>query len=65
MSFATGTATRTEAVTLRDACLKLTIALNQIADGSGNPTVAPGRFTLAEVDTLVSAVSAAITAVNA
>lgn len=64
MTVASGTATRAELVTLREAVYKLNIMLRQIADGSGT-TTNPGRFTPAQIDTQITAVSAAITAVNA
>ena len=67
MTVASGTATTAELVTLYLAASKLAIALEMPYNGSGkggNPA-APGRFTAAQVDTLISAVSAAITAVNA
>lgn len=65
MTFATATATRAEAITLHDAAYNLSIALRQIKDGSYPASVNTGRFTPAQIDTLVSAVSAAITAANA
>lgn len=64
MTFASGTATTAEAITLYNAIMQLEIALRQIKNGDRTPA-APGRFTPAQVDTLVTAVSAAITAVNA
>lgn len=64
MSVASGTATRAELVTLKKAVHNLNIMLRQIDDGSGTPA-APGRFTAAQIDTQIAAVSAAITAVNA
>lgn len=64
MTFASGTATRAEAVTLYKACINLEIALQQIVQGDSLPNVG-GRFTAAQIDTLVTAVSAAITAANA
>jgi hypothetical protein len=64
MSVASGTATRAELVTLSVAVQKLEIVLRQVTDGYGSPT-RPGRFTPAEIDTAITAVSTAITAVNA
>lgn len=64
MSVASGTATRAELNTLKDAVYNLNIMLRQIKDGSGT-VAAPGRFTAAQIDTQITAVSAAITAVNA
>lgn len=67
MTVASGTATTAELVTLKDAVHNLNIALQQVkqGDGYGGATPFLGRFTAAQVDTLVTAVSAAITAVNA
>ncbi len=65
MTYATGTATIAESVTLHDACLNLTIALRQIKQGDAASTAtSTGRFTAAQIDALVTAVSNAITAVN-
>lgn len=67
MSVASGTATTAELNTLFDACALLQIMLRQVKDGSGkggNPA-SPGRFTAAQIDTQITAVSNAITAVNA
>lgn len=63
MAIAT-TATRAELVALYNAVYKLQIALRQVVDGSGT-AAAPGRFTSAEVDTLIAAADAAITAATA
>lgn len=63
MTMAT-TATRAEVVTLKQAVDKLSIMLRQIDDGSATPAL-PGRFTAAEIDTQITAVSTAITAINA
>lgn len=63
MAIAT-TATRTELNALYDAVYKLEIMLRQVKAGSGTPA-APGRFTAAEIDAQITAVSAAITAANA
>jgi hypothetical protein len=56
------TASRAEVVTLHTAVVKLEMALRQIVDGSASPA-APGRFTEAEVNTLGTAVEAALAAV--
>jgi len=64
MTIASGTATQVELVALHTAVSKLEVALRQIRDGSGTPQ-RPGRFTSAQADALVTAVSQAITAVNA
>ena len=65
MTYATGTATIAESVTLHDACVNLAIALRQIKQGDAASTAtSTGRFTAAQIDTYVSAVSAAITAAN-
>ena len=63
MAIAT-TATRAELNTLYDKVYKLEIMLRQVKDGSGTPA-APGRFTAAEIDAQITAVSAAITAATA
>lgn len=66
MSFATGTATAAECVTLHDACQNLSIALRSIKQGDAPPTsTSTGRFTAAQIDVYVAAVTAAITAANA
>lgn len=64
MSLASGTDTTAELRTLYNAVLKLEVMLRPYADGSATATK-PGRFTEAEIDTQITAVSAAITAVNA
>ena len=64
MSLASGTDTNAELRTLYNAILKLEVMLRQYDDGSATATK-PGRFTEAQIDTQISAVSAAITAVNA
>ena len=64
MSLASGTDTTAELRTLYNAVLKLEVMLRPYADGSATATK-PGRFTEAEIDTQIAAVSAAITAVNA
>ena len=63
MSIST-TGTRAELITLHDAAQKLCIMLRQVKDGS-YPQATPGRFTAAEIDTQITAVSNAITAANA
>lgn len=64
MTFATATVTQAEAVTLTIACEKLVKALQEIYSGQCLPTQ-PMRNTVAELDTMVAAVTAAITAANA
>lgn len=64
MSLSSGTDTTAELRTLYNAILKLEVMLRQYDDGSATATK-PGRFTEAEIDTQITAVSAAITAVNA
>lgn len=67
MTVASGTATTAELRTLYRAVAQLEIMLRQANDGSGrggNPAF-PGRFTPAQIDAQITAVSAAITAVNA
>ena len=67
MSVATGTGTTTELAALWEAVYKLEIALQPYAFGTatGGASGKQGRFTYAEVDTLIGNVSTAITAVNA
>lgn len=64
MTFATSTVTQAEAVALVVACNKLSTALREVYSGECPPT-APKRNTVAEIDTLVGAVTTAITAANA
>lgn len=64
MSLASGTDTTAELRTLYNAVLKLEVMLRPYNDGSATATK-PGRFTEAEIDGQITAVSAAITAVNA
>lgn len=64
MTIASGTASRAELNTLYVAVQKLEIMLRQVGDGSRSPTDT-GQFTPANIDTQITAVSAAITAVNA
>ena len=66
MTIASGTATTAELVALSAAAHKLVIALKQVKHGfgrGGNPAFI-GRFTSAEADALVTAVTNAISAVN-
>ena len=67
MSLATNTDTTTELRTLYNAVLKLEGMLRQYDDGSatGGANATQGRFTAAEIDAQITAVTAAITAVNA
>lgn len=64
MSLASGTDTTAEIVTLYEAVLKLEVMLRPYAQGDATATK-PGRFTEAQIDTQITAVSAAIIAVNA
>lgn len=64
MSLASGTDTTAELRTLYNAVLKLEVMLRPYDDGSATATK-PGRFSEADIDTQIAAVSAAITAVNA
>lgn len=66
MTVASGTATTAELNTLSDAVHNLGIMLRQIkqGDGFGGATPRTGRFTAAQIDTQITAVTAAITAVN-
>lgn len=64
MSIASGTDTTAELRTLYNAVLKLEVMPRQYDDGSATATKS-GRFSEAEIDTQIAAVSAAITAVNA
>ena len=66
MTIATGTATQPELKTLHDACVNLVKMLQPIQQGDYPGTAtSSGRFTAAQIDTQITAVSAAITAVNA
>jgi hypothetical protein len=68
MTVATGTGTTAELVTLYKAAWNLTLMLEYYYNGSaagGSATSQDGRFTKAQIDTQIAAVSAAITAVNA
>lgn len=66
MSVATGTGTTAELITLYEAVYKLETMLHPFYNGAaqGGGSSNTGRFTKAEIDTVISAVSAAITAVN-
>lgn len=65
MTFATNTVTQAEAVALHRAAHKLAVATREFDGGGVDPTKSDVRFTKAELDALVTAVSAAITAANA
>ena len=67
MSLVTNTDTTAELRALYNAVLKLEVMLRQYDDGSatGGATAKQGRFTEAEIDAQITAVTAAITAVNA
>lgn len=54
-------ATRAELVTLSGACSRLERALQEVLGGTGTPA-APGRLTAVQVDTLITALTTAITA---
>lgn len=64
MTIATGTGSTVELVALYRAVAKLEVMMRQYDDGSASLGKL-GRFTAAELDTQIAAVSAAITAVNA
>jgi len=64
MSLASGTDTTAEIVTLANAVAKLEVMLRPYKNGDATATK-PGRFTEAQIDTQITAVSNAITAVNA
>jgi hypothetical protein len=55
-------ATRAEIVTLHKSVSILETMLRQVVDGSFPVPATPGRFTAAEIDTQITAVSNAITA---
>ena len=63
MPLASGTDTTAEIVALYKTVAKLEVMLRQYNQGDATATK-PGRFTEAEIDTQITAVSAAITAVN-
>lgn len=67
MSVVSGTATTAELVTLYDKVSALEVMLRPYrqGDATGGATGKDGRFTKAQIDTAISAVSTAITAVNA
>lgn len=67
MSVASGTATTAELRTLAEAVSKLYVMLIPYhqGDATGGATGKDGRFSRAQIDTAITAVSAAITAVNA
>ena len=67
MTVASGTATTAELVTLFDKCYNLEVMLRPYrqGDATGGATGKDGRFTKAQIDTAITAVTAAITAVNA
>ena len=67
MSLATNTDTTAELRTLYNAVLKLEVMLRQYDDGSatGGANAKQGRFTEAEIDAQITAVTAAITAITA
>lgn len=56
-------ATRAEILALQSALSKAEIAIRDVASGSGSPA-APGRFTEAQANTLIDAVTTAITGVS-
>lgn len=66
MTIASGTATTADLNTLYDKAFDLVIMLRQVkqGDGYGGATPALGRFTAAQVDAQITALSAAITAAN-
>src|SRR5574337_183721 len=57
-------AIRAALIPLHDACVNLAIQLRQVKQGDSAPAT-PGRFTAAQIDTQITAVSAAITAATA
>lgn len=65
MTIASATATLPELVTLFNEVSKLEIMLRNFSFGTGKADGTNNRFTAAQVDTQITAVSAAITAVNA
>lgn len=67
MTMASGTATTAEIVTLYQETLRLEVMLRQYnnGDASGGNPGKPGRFTPAQIDTQITALSAAIAAINA
>ncbi len=65
MTFVTGTVTKAEAVALYRASYNLAKALEDFDGGGVDPAKYSIRFTKAELDALVTAVSNAIAAANA
>lgn len=65
MTFVTNTVTKAEAVALHRAAYNLSKALQDFDGGGVDPQKYSIRFTKAELDALVTAVQAAITAANA
>lgn len=67
MSVVSGTATTAELVTLYDKVYELEVQLRAYkqGDATGGASGKDGRFTKAQIDTAITAVTAAITAVNA
>lgn len=67
MSVASGTATSAELVALYDAVYNLEVMLRPYkqGDATGGASGKDGRFTKAQIDTAITAVSSAITAANA
>lgn len=68
MTIASGTATTAELRTLWEEVTKLGLMLDPYAQGDATGGASgrkPGRWTEAQVDTQITAVTAAITAVNA
>ena len=63
MSLASGTDTTAEIVALYQAVAKLEVMLRPYNQGDAT-SIKQGRFTEADIDTQITAVSAAITAVN-
>ena len=64
MTFATATVTTAEAVAFVVAAKKACIALREVYSGECTPANLK-RNTLAEMDTMVAAITASITAMNA
>lgn len=67
MSVVSGTATTAELVTLYEKVYALEVMLRPYrqGDATGGASGKDGRFSKAQIDTAISAVSTAITAVNA
>lgn len=66
MTMASGTATTAEIVTLYQETVRLGTMLSQYnnGDASGGSTPKSGRFTPAQIDTQITALTAAIAAIN-